>query len=114
MTDRPARIQIGPTRYDVLYDRKVLESTVDDCKGVTSTEHQRITIDPDRGPDAVARTLLHEVLHGCWALAGNRADKVPEEIAIRTLTLPLLDTLRRNPDLVRCLMDVSGSDAARE
>lgn len=49
-------------------------------------------------------TLLHEVLHGLFGLVGLISDDSEEERIVGTLTPLLLDTLRRNPQLVEYLV----------
>jgi hypothetical protein len=52
----------------------------------------------------VAVTLLHEVVHAIFKIAGLPNEK--EEDTVTRLSPLLLDTLRRNPDLVAYLLGV--------
>lgn len=65
-------------------------------------------MDPNQGPDQLAATLLHEVLHAVWSTVGlshaNLAEvEDREETVVAALEPLLLDVLRRNPKLVRYL-----------
>mgnify|MGYP003443730822 FL=1 len=106
MTSLPPRVQIGPLTFQVTDDRDahnqgVVEDLLDtygrirDSKGL-------IILDPNQTDAHKRITLLHEVMHGCWHL-GDRSHKNDEK-AIRSLCAPLLDVLRRNPDLVAYLL----------
>jgi hypothetical protein len=93
----PASVTIGPYTYPVVSDE------------ATHIEH-RILIDPHMSDEKTVVTLLHEVMHGCTDLAGN-SDLDNEERIICALAPILLDTLRRNPDLVSALV---GETAPKE
>ena len=98
----PKQIQIGPLVYEVKTDKTTInQATVDGS--TTFWAHIRfgqldILIDADQQLHHQQMTLLHEVLHGCFHV--TMLDKKWEETAVRLLSGPLLDTLRRNPDLV--------------
>lgn len=62
----------------------------------------RIILDPEQNEAHKRYALLHEVLHGCWH-TGNRSHKNDEK-ALRAIAAPLLDVLRKNPDLVAYLL----------
>jgi len=106
VTAMPERVQIGPYTYPVVCDerghikyehgKRVL------IWGAMQYIEHRILIDPNMSPQKSAVTLLHEVMHGCDDLAGN-ADLDNEERIICALAPILLDTLRRNPDLLEYL-----------
>lgn len=102
----PASVQIGSIAYEIKTDKATInQATVDGS--VSFYAHIRfgqsdILIDPDQGIHHQRMTLLHEVLHGCFHI--TMLDKKWEEMAVRLLTGTLLDTLRRNPDLVAYLL----------
>ena len=102
----PPTVRVGPYTYSIVMDRVLVHAVDSGANGTTSPELQRISVDPDRGRDAVAKTVLHEVLHAVWTNAGDRGDKVDEETAIRTLSAGLLGVLRDNPALVAYLTEV--------
>jgi hypothetical protein len=67
-------------------------------------ERSLIVVDPNQSPDSIADCVLHEV--------SGLADRQPqaitegyllEEAVVAGMTTLLLDTLRRNPDLVAWL-----------
>ena len=102
----PKHITIGPLAYEVKTDKATLnQATVDGS--TTFWAHIRfgevdILIDDKQELAHQQMTLLHEVLHGCFHV--TMLDKKWEETAVRLLTGPLLDTLRRNPELVAFLL----------
>ncbi len=103
----PKVLQIGPLAYQIKTDKATInQATVDGS--TTFWAHIRygqadILIDADQELEHQRMTLLHEVLHGCFHV--TMLDKKWEETAVRLLTGPLLDTLRRNPELVDFLTE---------
>jgi hypothetical protein len=75
----------------------------EDSAGVAQIEHQRITLRNDLAPDQMRDALLHETVHMTADL--NKLTKLDER-SIHLLTTHLLDTFRRNPDLVAYLMEI--------
>jgi hypothetical protein len=106
----PDAVKVGPFRYAIVADRHTLHSIDVEANGTTAVDLLRIHLDPDRPHDAVAVTLLHELLHAIWYAAGRRGEKLAEEEAIRTLSPLLLDVLKANPDVLAFL--VGDGDAA--
>lgn len=102
----PERITIGPLTFRVTDDQQEhVQSIADDMEkawGLIRYATGVIILDPNQTDAHKRVTLLHEVMHGCWHL-GDRSHKNDEK-AIRSLTAPLLDVLRRNPDLVAYLL----------
>jgi len=106
MSDLPDSIIIGPLVYTVKADeashaREVWKSSKDGW-GAINYGPGEIVLDPDQTTQHRRAALLHEVLHGCWHTTDPQIEG--EEAAIRVLALPLLDVLRRNPDLVAYLV----------
>lgn len=106
----PKKVQVGPYSYEVdISPEAGARAKVEDQNAHTvgNVQHsaQRINIDSEQGPDQLADTLLHEVLHAVWSAAGVHVGPVAkfEELVVASLTPTLLDTLRRNPDLVAYL-----------
>jgi hypothetical protein len=69
--------------------------------------HQgKIRIAPGMTRSTLRKVLMHETLHGLWerALADRYADST-EEVVIDNLAPWIVDTLRRNPDLVEFIME---------
>jgi hypothetical protein len=103
----PPAIVIGPYTYPIVSDDGELIRYEHKAKtlvwGAMQYIEHRILIDPNMCAEKTAVTLLHEVMHGCNDLAGN-ADLDNEERIVRALAPILLDTLRRNPELIRVLI----------
>ena len=112
----PQRIIIGHLRYQVDVDQAAIDKanaeSKSDYAGFSQASKQIIVLRPENPPDFQAETLLHEVIHQCLRVAGCDPDedaqaglKDIEEHTIKAMSGPLLDTLRRNPDLVAYLLD---------
>ena len=101
----PTSVQIGPYQFTVADDQIAHDrQTAQDGSrawGTISYRYQRIILDPEQSEQHKRVTLLHEIMHGCEDLSDWRHDKTEE--VIRMLAAPLLDVLRRNPDLVAYL-----------
>lgn len=111
---RPGWIQIGPTRWLVVYTEAATEAMrarndnprmMGETDAVTAT----IIIAHDLPADLKRETLLHEILHAIQATLGNQAESARkgdvEETFVASTSPLLLDTLERNPDLVTYLLD---------
>jgi hypothetical protein len=107
----PATVTIGHLRYRIDVDRAAIDKASVKARctlaGVSNSSEQRIALHPDNAPDYQAETLLHELLHQCLRVSGCDPDQDAkvnledvEERAVRSMSGPLLDLLRRNPDLV--------------
>ena len=111
----PKQITIGPLTFAVKTDKATInQATVDHQAPFYANirfGETDILIDDKQTPAHQRMTLLHEVLHGCFHV--TMLDKKWEETAVRLLTGPLLDTLRRNPDLIAFLLatDEAAPDA---
>lgn len=104
----PKVIHVGPIRYAVVFAEHAIavveRGDADRLYAHHDPRKQQITVDPDQGPDQLADSLLHEVLHACVAVTGideTLGDK--EETVVRSLSTCLLDVIRRNPRLVEWL-----------
>ena len=78
-----------------------------DCVGVSDHMRSRIKIRANEQSESQTRdTLLHEVLHAIVAMTSSEKAYAKEdaEQAIAVLGTHLLDTMRRNPDLVTFLL----------
>jgi len=109
--DLPRSVQIGPVVYTIEHNQRVTNAT--NCWGRIDYHAQTISLDPNQQPDHLAVTLLHEVLHGIWFyghLAGFEGDV---EKTLAALAPALLDTFRRNPDLVVYLMEGGTAGSTR-
>ena len=109
----PERLQVGPYRYDIEVSTETIDAeAVESGMGLPGTYAGRHL--PSRGkvllaeidsPDYLAETLLHEVLHAVIFSCGLRDLGDDEERVVATMTPTLLDTLRRQPELVAYLLD---------
>lgn len=102
----PRFIHVGPYEYSVDQGTVAVAALDAGDDGSCDFHDVRITVNPAR-PEQVQRdTLLHEVLHAIGALTGLRAElgDEAEERVVSRLGSALLDTLRRNPELVEYLL----------
>lgn len=102
----PKRITVGPYRFTLTLDENAcLRDSVaqgsDHLFGLMLPFEQKIVVNPRQGDDMKRDTVLHEVLHAI--LLGMGLEDDLEERVISTVSPALLDTLRRNPDLVEYL-----------
>lgn len=90
-------LQVGAYRWKVRWKRPK-KGDAGNCQYLK----QRIDIDPAQGGDGRADTLLHELLHAAWYVAGiTEFTSKQEERVVGALSPLLLDVLRRNPKLVQ-------------
>lgn len=111
--DMPESIQVGPHRYTVEATGAAI-TKARAREGPTVVGHHDanalvLTVDPDLPHSQQADTVLHEVMHA--VLYSVDVDRVLvnheaglDEHLICAVTPILLDTLRRNPDLVAFLI----------
>lgn len=113
---RPERIKIGHARYAVEANPDACEAG--DAEGLSAGNTLQIIIRNDRPHDALAETLLHEVLHQCLFQAGLDCTRIgengltgrdAEEVLVRAMSGTLLGTLRENRDLVTWLLHADQS-----
>jgi hypothetical protein len=105
MPTLPNKVTIGPLVYRITDDEveHLREVTAEgDTWGTIKYGHGLIVLNPEQSDSHKRLSLLHECLHGCWHLTefAHQEDEDP----IRRITGPLLDVLRRNPDLVAYLL----------
>lgn len=110
MAEIPSTIEIGPLRYSVRIDQKAIdlerkESRDTGCLGYIRRHSQEIVLAEDQGPDQLRISLLHEVIHGIVGVASVYDIKADDEAAVTAISTYLLDTVRRNPDLVKYLVE---------
>jgi hypothetical protein len=96
----PARLQVGPFRYEVVVDDARIPP---DLFGQCDKGQHVIALHPHQSPDRLRATLVHEVLHALCDLTGVDDDKGEESIAT-ALAPALLGVLRANPRLVEWLV----------
>lgn len=102
-------VDVGPFHYAVKFDaaevKRLEEKNKQEYLGCCSFEEELIAINPNQTSDNLAETLFHEIMHAVFGLSGATGRMMREEDAIGRLCPMLLDTLRRNPQLVDYLMD---------
>lgn len=105
----PKLINVGPFKCTVVRTEEAiqkasLEAGVE-LDGQWQARSLTIVIRPDLAADLEAETLVHEVLHVLFAIAGVEDDAGEQEAIVTRLSPLLLDTLRRNPLMVRYLLE---------
>lgn len=110
MSDPPGTVLVAPYEYTINTDQETwdrLKANVPkahDMWGHTDHQKMAIAVEPGMGYDALADTVLHEVLH-CVLAQGqglqhlSSVDDV-EEYVIERMVPRLLGVLRDNPRLV--------------
>lgn len=105
----PSTIAIGPMEFSVTDDAaehaKQVVANSEDPWGRIDYGVGTITLRPGQSAAHQRFVVLHEVLHGCWHVTDPIDPNNTEEMAIRAIAGPLLDTLRRNPALVAFLVE---------
>ena len=103
----PEKVVIGPLTYRITDDeaehlRQTVADDGDSSWGMIKYGKGLILLNPEQDASHTRLALFHECLHGCWHLTdfGHQEDEDP----IRRIAGPLLDMLRRNPDLVAYLL----------
>ncbi len=110
MSELPRSIQIGPLPYRVDGTpegiTRVKAETADVyIAGYIDYRKLIITVDTQLPYERTAEAVMHEVLHGVLHCAGVNWLIKEDEHFVRMVTPMLLDTLRRNPDLVTYLTE---------
>jgi hypothetical protein len=101
----PKEIEVGPYTYTVAHGDTVTRRQLGGDHGETDHSELIIKIN-ERASGVVRETLVHELLHALSDLAGLQEQYGAEadEQWCRRIAPWLLDTLRRNPDLVDFLL----------
>jgi hypothetical protein len=99
----PATIRVGYRDYDVL-EISPLKSEAEGAVGRHSAVVCQIELRTDTKPVETADTLVHEVLHAAWSVAGLSV-KDGEERIVTQLAHLLTQVIRDNPDLVAYLSE---------
>lgn len=104
----PLTIEIGPRRYRVVCTPEKTRDHLLDKNIWGQIDHGAsvITLDHLLAEDKRRSVLLHEVIHGCFNVAGglSEQDRAEEETIVHRLEDVFLDTLRRNPALIEYLL----------
>ena len=95
----PKQIKILNLTYEIRWvDRQIEAAT--DSHGFCDVSEQLIVVNGDQKPEAVADTLLHEIMHALFdalALAGEQT----EERLVRLLSTGLCTVLQDNPNFTK-------------
>ena len=115
MSTLPSSIHVGPHRFAVTddetaYNRKTVE---DGAKtwGFIEYGGLQIILEPHQAEAHKRTALLHEVLHAVEDLSDW--EHPDTETFVRRIAAPLLDVLRRNPELVAYLIESDGEGSKR-
>ena len=102
----PDHVQVGPMRYTLAVNQAAINTEGHEAFGRTHHKAQTIQLAEGQGADQEADTVLHETLHACFAISGIGASvsTAEEERIVAAISPLLLDTLRRNPELVAYLL----------
>ena len=98
---RPRKIVTGPFTWELRWERPERP----DLAGETDAVNLRIKVMPGVAEDFARETLVHEVLHACFAVSGLDMGDDEEQIVSR-LSPYLFDALRRSPGLADYLLGV--------
>lgn len=101
-SNHPKKVKIGPYNYAV----KEFPAGVTSNHGACVYIHQEIYLNRNQSAERAADTLLHEVLHAVWDVAG--LDAVPmlhEEVVVRAFATHLTDILNTNPQLTDFILN---------
>jgi hypothetical protein len=96
----PRRLRLGPFVYRVRHKANKKAFPGD---GQQDWNNLEIRVDPAQQDGCARDTLLHEVMHACYAQTSFRGGDVDEEGIINALTPWLLGVLRDNPELIEFL-----------
>lgn len=112
---RPEHVQVGPTRWRISDQEEDWHAWEKDggrkqnkLHGGTWPSKALILVNADTDVQQQRVTLLHEVMHALvdtYVYFKKDSDKETEEGWCSTTDAGLLDVLRRNPDLVRWLLE---------
>lgn len=91
---RPRRIVTGPFTWAVAWRRPERP----DLAGETDAVNLTIKVAPGFAPDFERETLIHELLHACFAVSGLDLGDDEEQVVSRISPF-LFDALRRSPGL---------------
>jgi hypothetical protein len=114
MTKIPKRIEVGPYIVKVVNDDDAMKIARSDWEqpdaiGLYESMGQTIFVHPEVSPEVEREVLLHEVLHAIFYATSlhNTYNSEQEEQIVSAYSVILLDTLKRNPKLVRYILDDS-------
>lgn len=113
-TDTPILVKVGAIPYRVHFDTDKTNSQagkhgMGEVLGITENITSEIFVRADLSRAQVRSTLLHEVLHACWWVAGlghiENEEQLTEESVVKLLAPVLLSVLRETPWLTDVLKE---------
>ncbi len=98
-------VKIGPFIYEVKYSADIAEEG--QVFGSTHSNNQNIFLDPNKKPQKIEQTFIHELFHACMFVNGlcyrfalDDKDRRPnEEETIRELSMSFYQVIKDNPEL---------------
>ena len=104
---RPSRVRIGPIEYKIKYKKK-MPPLVGEEEAETCGQHHpsvsQILLKDGMGDDFTGETLFHEIIHGIFSQGPHSLNYEEEESLVMLISSPLLDTLKRNPEVCHYLL----------
>jgi hypothetical protein len=98
----PSSIKVGC--YDIaVHELKELESLSHGIHGHYSDLEHCIRINKDLSPQVLANTLIHEVLHACWAYGALGAEEEEEQV-VTVLANVFTQVVQDNPELNKFIL----------
>lgn len=103
---RPQTVYVSPYTWNIKYSKaEVLKHHPNgDACGSCDLESMTIAIDPGKSEDYARVTLLHEILHAAIRSSDPNIESDAEEMAVASMTGPLMACLRDNPEVVAYLI----------
>lgn len=103
---RPETVYVSPYTWNIKYSKaEVLKHHPNgDACGSCDLESMTIAIDPGKSEDYARVTLLHEILHAAIRSSDPNIESDAEEMAVASMTGPLLACLRDNPAVLAYLI----------
>jgi hypothetical protein len=103
----PESVKVGPYEYRIVSDAAGHMAAEKDqgvrLDGRGSAPEQEIHVNPQQATMYQRSTMIHEILHQVFVVAGTGLDNEDEEKICRSLEGGLLGVLRDNPSLVAWL-----------
>lgn len=104
------KVEIGPLTFEIVNDKKLLTEYLiknkEEVFGYLDEERNKIVVDGKFPYDTQQEVTLHEVIHGLIDyIYFQFASDEEEEKFVRAFSPALLDTLRRNPEFTKYILE---------
>jgi len=105
-TKRPNTVLVSPYTWQIKWSKAAVLSfhPNGDACGSCDLSSMTIAVDPGKSEDYARVTLLHEILHAAIRSSDPNIESEAEEMAVASMTGPLLATIRNNPEVMAYLM----------